>query len=347
MKSASAAKAIYKYIVIRKLRFDPNNPRFFGTVAHARKTQNELYKELIDRFGALGLVDSILSNGFMPYEPLVVRKDGTNFVVVEGNRRLASVKYILAHGADYSKYKVVINGLRKLPCIIFEEGGKVAKLREQTYLGLRHFSGYKPWQPKSKAEYLVRQIEDGVSPSELAVKLNTTSSKLKKYLIATSLLKKIAKTKAESPSENLGKFWLLAEALQRSTIQEYLDLEIEKETFQVKSFDKANFANLCRFLYGTDHFSSDDQEPELEPVISDTRQISKLAEVLASPEARIALEKHNDLSIALAYVHKGPDILRQLHLEVVGAAKAFLAQKPTNNQKDKLKAAVNRILKVN
>lgn len=346
MPSSSSAQATYKYIPVTKLRFDPGNPRFFGSKKDKLKNQDELYRELINSFGALGLVDSLLVNGFIPYEPLVVREEEASFFVLEGNRRLAAVKYILENRNEFDgRATKPIDELTALPCIVFERTGADAKGKEQTYLGLRHFSGYKQWQPSSKAEYLARQIESGSSPGELAVKLNTTTSKLKKYLVAMNLLKKARKSASESSSKNFGKFWLLAEALQRTQIQEYLKLEVDSDTFQVSAYDKDRFNNLCRFLYGTEGFPEDEREQELEPVISDTRQISRLAEVLASPEARNALEKHNDLRIALAYVDKSPDKIREMQTNSVEAIKAFIRLRPSESQKNKLKTAIDRLFK--
>lgn len=346
MPSAPSNQAKYQYIPTDKLRFDPNNPRFFGTQKDQKRTQDQLYQALINDFGALGLVDSLLANGFVPYEPLVVRNEGTHYSVLEGNRRLAAVRYILENSDEYGeKSTKPIADLNYLPCIIFEESGPSALTREQTYLGLRHFSGFKPWQPRSKAEYLARQIDAGSSPGELAVKLNTTTNKLKKYLIAMNLLNKVRKKDSESPAKSFSKFWLLAEALQRSQIQEYLALEVDASTFKIEGYNKQNFSKLCQFLYGSDVFADEEGEEELEPVISDTRQISRLAEVLANPEARLVLEKDNDLSLALAYVHKGPEQLRELHGNAVSAVRAFLKMRPTPAQKAKLKDAIQSLLK--
>lgn len=346
MPNAPSNQAKYEYLSTDKLKFDPGNPRFFGSQTDQKKTQSELYQVLKNDFGALGLVDSLLANGFVPYEPLVVRNEGAHYSVLEGNRRLAAVKYILEHSDEYrEKSAKPIADLEKIPCIIFEESGKSAINREQIYLGLRHFSGYTQWQPRSKAEYLARQIEAGISPGELAVKLNTTKNKLKKYLIAMNLLNKVGRTVSESPAKNFGKFWLLAEALQRSQIQEYLALEVDPDTLKIKEYSKQNFSKLCQFLYGGEVFPGDEREEELEPVISDTRQISRLAEVLANPEARLVLEKGNDLSLALAYVHKGPEQLRELHGKAVAAVRDFLKMRPTPAQKTKLKDAIQSLLK--
>ena len=84
MPNAPSNQAKYEYLSTDKLKFDPGNPRFFGSQTDQKKTQSELYQVLKNDFGALGLVDSLLANGFVPYEPLVVRNEGAHYSVLEG-----------------------------------------------------------------------------------------------------------------------------------------------------------------------------------------------------------------------------------------------------------------------
>src|SRR6476661_263016 len=79
-----------KFVEPSKLEFDPDNPRFGGRAGS--KSQPEIQKLLFGSpYYASELVDSLVENGFISYEPLVVRKNGSKFVVIEGNRRLAAV----------------------------------------------------------------------------------------------------------------------------------------------------------------------------------------------------------------------------------------------------------------
>ena len=90
----------FTYVHPDRLRFDPTNPRFGG--AGEGKSQDEIQDALekAPHF-ALQLIDSFLENGFIDYEPLVVRHDADHFIVVEGNRRLAAVRHILRRREEY------------------------------------------------------------------------------------------------------------------------------------------------------------------------------------------------------------------------------------------------------
>ena len=347
MSNNTTTQPSYKRTQIDLLQFDPGNPRFFGSGADRGKTQDQLYSELMKKYGALGLVDSILVNGFMPYEPLIVRPEDGKFIVIEGNRRLAAVRFILKNRSTYdSQSKYPLDDLKELPCIIFEEKSINAKAREQTYLGLRHFSGYKNWSPISKAEYLIRQLKGGMVASELAVRLNTTKSRLKKYIVAVNLLNKVDKSFAKTSSENFMKFWVLAESLQRSSIQGYIGLETNPDSFKVESYNKTKFGKLRSFLYGSSSTISNEPENEIEPVISDTRQISLLAEVLSSSDATKTLEKTRDLNQALAHLPKSSGAIKQLHNSSIESVKAFARAKPSDPQKRKLLTEIKHTLEV-
>src|SRR6266568_2041764 len=84
--------------------FDPANPRF-GKGARSGVLQEDLYAELLqDPHNATALVESFVENGFIRYEPLIVKPKavGKGHLVIEGNRRLAAVKYIRSQPDRYS-----------------------------------------------------------------------------------------------------------------------------------------------------------------------------------------------------------------------------------------------------
>ena len=92
-------------ICIHKLFLDPNNPRFLdfedeiGLVPDERITEENVQSyamERMSKFDLRELKDSVAEVGFLPMDKMVVRPIGDgNFVVVEGNRRLAAVKSLL------------------------------------------------------------------------------------------------------------------------------------------------------------------------------------------------------------------------------------------------------------
>src|SRR5580692_11451714 len=67
------------YVHPDKLEFDPENPRFGGLLTG--KSQEELQLAIFgEPYYASELVDSLLENGFIDYEPLVVARKADKFI---------------------------------------------------------------------------------------------------------------------------------------------------------------------------------------------------------------------------------------------------------------------------
>ena len=87
-----------KKVNLDQLYLDPDNPRFGSARGISDKrvledsVQNNAQKK-IETIGIADLLSSILRYGFVSTDPVVVRRLGDGkFVVVEGNRRVATLK---------------------------------------------------------------------------------------------------------------------------------------------------------------------------------------------------------------------------------------------------------------
>ena len=172
-------------ILIDDLLYDTENARFAGM----RKTasQREIAKGLWEEMHLDELLISIAVNGYYPQEPLLVVRQNKKYVVVEGNRRLASVKilldpqlarYVGARQSDLPKLRRGLDKeLRLLPVIEYET-------REQlwSYLSFRHVNGARSWSAISKAEFIAHlHLNMGISFDEILTSIgdkNRTSIKM-------------------------------------------------------------------------------------------------------------------------------------------------------------------------
>lgn len=299
-------RAQFDYVSPEQLHFDPNNPRFGGDFSD--KTPEQIEELLIAKpFYAGELIDSFLENGFIDYEPLVVREDEAGFVVLEGNRRLAAVKHILRNRGRYETLdnREHIESLQELPVLKFPKGAE-RESAERIYLGLRHLLGYREWPPLSKAKFLDREIKESGDVDRVVRELGITKSDIQRYLIPYRVL---LKTGMEIPEGN--DFWLLGEALTRSGIKKYVSLEVDRKTIQVDSVNKRRISYLLDFLYGKYNKSKKTRDPST-ATIFDTRQLSSLAKTLNSGDASAALEGGADLQLALMFVETREENVRRL-----------------------------------
>jgi ParB-like chromosome segregation protein Spo0J len=89
------------------------------------------------------LVDSLVENGFIDYEPLVVKHHNGRFLVIEGNRRLAAIREIRANPQRYTGRK---SDLEKIPVLVFpDKPDEQQKNEMRVYLGVRHLLGFREW----------------------------------------------------------------------------------------------------------------------------------------------------------------------------------------------------------
>lgn len=160
-------------IETNKLDFDPKNPRFFRL--NDASNAATVIEEMLDDESVHDLMLSIGQQGYFPGEPLLAVKSNGNYIVVEGNRRLAAVKLL---NGDLLPPKRKLKGVqeiiddttnkpKKLPCIIYENREDVLR-----YIGYRHITGVKEWDSLSKAKYLKELCDTFYShePKEIVLK---------------------------------------------------------------------------------------------------------------------------------------------------------------------------------
>jgi len=318
------------------LEFDPENPRFGG--AGSQKSQQEIADMLLEEpHLASQLVDSLVENGFIDYEPLVVRKKAASsdkYVVIEGNRRLAAVKFLRQHLGEYPERK---NDIDTVPVLIFAAKQTAdEKKNVRAYLGVRHLLGIREWPPLSKAQFLEREAKAVGSLDTVLREVRLTKSQARRFLIPYRLLKK---AKREMPHGE--EFWVLAEALNRAGVKEYVELETD-DALEITEYSKTKFSQVLDDLYGP---VSPDTKKRIAArrKVAETRHLSVYAKVLASEKARNALHSGKDLSEAAIYVDTKEESLARLE-RLVSQLKV-LVQKiaPASSKGTALRKAVNEL----
>lgn len=305
----------FTYVSPDQLRFDPTNPRFGG--GGSGKTQDEIQQFLEQApHYALHLVDSFLTNGFIDYEPLVVRKESDHFVVVEGNRRLAALRHILRNLDQYEKKSTRLDDLKEIPVLVFPETtGPQEEQEQRVYLGVRHLFGFRDWPAESKARFLDSNIRTKEDLDRTMRELNIKKVEVRRYLVPFRL-RKAAKELWESYKTQ--EFWVLGEGLSRTGINEYVGLDVESDSLEVRGFDRNKLKNLLQFVYGTPKGGQ-----LVNKKIRETRDLSTLARVLASKRAAAVLERGGALDEAALFIESPQESLKSLR-RLVGELKVLL-----------------------
>jgi len=284
---------------VSKLDFDRENPRFPQDINAL--DEHALIERFIRDERLQELVESIGDHGFFAGEPLLVVPNGRRYTVVEGNRRLAALKLLrgdikVPHGRIAIDKAVADAKFRPkaVQCLIFKSHQHTLR-----YLGFRHITGIKPWNALQKARYMQKLLEEGPAAQlqpqaglrHLARETGSTSTYLGQSLVALRLYE-VAERKnffdlKLSPDDI--EFSLLTTALSYSNIAEYVGLEsrtdITAGTLQVD-----RLRNLFFWLFVS--------QQSQRPIVRESRQLKKLAAVVAEPDAVKELMDHGNLDEA-------------------------------------------------
>lgn len=297
-----------------QLYLDPENPRL--PERFQNKPEQELIKFMRKAYYLDELAQSMSVNGYLDEEPLVaipnnlptelankseaelkddssymefIRNEETTFTVVEGNRRLSTVKLLLQ--GDFSKYQPldeeIEDDLQILPVIIYPKRDTVL-----SYLGVRHINPVRKWSAYAKARYIAKMIEtDGQTVDLVQKRIGDTSNSARKTYACYKLIELMEDEfdyKSEEAKENFS-FLILASG--QGSIKRYLGLP---ERWQEADFDnlvrKEDLKKVKRFfqwIYG---------DVDKRPIISESRDITKkLTPILNRDSSTKYLEDNNDL----------------------------------------------------
>ena len=171
---------------INKLFLDNKNPRL--PISSRNLTQTDLLSELVAKDDVYELAKTITDKGYMPIESLIVIEESGKKVVVEGNRRLSSLKLLL----DPNKISGAISRkFRALSQKIDTENIKKAKVtiapsREaaNVYIAMKHTrgGGTNKWNHIEQARFYKARYSEGKTISQIAKDFSISNSEVLKEL---------------------------------------------------------------------------------------------------------------------------------------------------------------------
>lgn len=190
-----------KFASIDELYLDPMNPRLGRRLTGQDVSQEEIL-ELVRSWALEELVYSYLeSGGFWTHEALLVVEEELNgesrLIVVEGNRRLAALKYLrdAYEGHPVSSKWEEISASAEPPAHLFDQVPYLlVDSREdvQAFLGFRHVTGIKQWDADEKAAFIAKLIdEQGLTYEQVMRKIGSKTPAVRRHYIAYRTLLQI------------------------------------------------------------------------------------------------------------------------------------------------------------
>lgn len=324
------------------IELDNNNPR----LADEYKGSSELtiLRVLYEEFDLEDIGFSMVENGYFEEEPIVVVSKGfpksfkwdekdiektqkeieklissgkdIKFIVVEGNRRIATAKLLVDNEIrkkikieedDFPtpKNKKIEDDLRVIPAIIYKDRNEVSP-----YLGVTHISRKLRWEAYAKAIYIAKRIEDekrkgkSIEKSINYVKQNIgdRSDTIIKQYMSYKIFKQVEKELDFDTHPIKLRFSLIWELLSKPPIRDFIGVSSYKEAKLDKDLVSprklGNLKNLLTWVFGNGK--------DKPPIVTDSRLIGKkLAPILANSHSTENLLKFE--SLEGAYEKSGGD----------------------------------------
>lgn len=306
-------------IPLDQLYLDPNNYRFideknYKEIADEDLTDTRIQKRTLrfitggDKNGNIkDLVDSFLSNGYLNVDVIQVEEiqAGAVYKVVEGNRRIATLKYLQQEhelGNDIGEFDEVF--FDSVPVTIISEQQQGDK---EMVAALKHISGNKRWPTLNQAQLLYDLIYK-YQWAELKVtnSLGITLHKLRRDLRTIALIELYKKSDYGDQFET-NMFNIFREIISSTDIKRWL------------GWDDANYTinNVDRQerLFSWLSSKEDEQEDEdgniitrtTKRVITQGDQIRTLASIIDDEVALEVMEQQNDITEAYSISTKVAD----------------------------------------
>lgn len=176
-------------VYVSELLLDPQNPRIplAGEVS-----QRDLVAQLIDHEDVFGLAKGIASQGFYPSELLICVESGDDLVVIEGNRRLASLQLLstpeLAPEAQVGRFKKLAKVAAESLTTQLEVLIAPSRTATVPLVMAKHTrEGVKSWEPLQQASYVRSLLDNGVKLEQLPSLTGIPKGEILKNLRTNSL----------------------------------------------------------------------------------------------------------------------------------------------------------------
>lgn len=281
------------------LDLDHDNPRLPVSFRDGRASQDELALYIDKHHEPVRIAESISKHGFFVSEPLIVLSDGSGrFTVLEGNRRLVALR-----GLALQELRVKLQGqtsawrgLSEIPADAMIPVVEVENRESvDSILGFRHISGIEPWDPFAQARFVADLVERLGDLEAVAERVGRSLTEIRSIYRDHDILVQAREEFELDTSRAESAFGVFKAAMGIVKLRGYINApaprEVNPAEWPLPDDSAEPLANLLGFVYGTEH---------VDPVISDSRQLKDLAEVLADPSGagEASLLETRDLSAA-------------------------------------------------
>ena len=297
-------------VSLANLYLDPNNYRFadhpdyrqvepeavFGADIQRRTTMFVLGRNLAN---VRDIMASIKENGWLDLDPILVERRGRGrFLVVEGNRRVATLKHLQRR---YEEDSIDLGGLdptifSRLPVVLHETADERQHL---VMMGLHHISGKRRWPAVSRA-MAIKHLQEHFDGDSDAV-CNTLGITKREFNLSIRTLALVDAYKQSDYGDQFqsDQYNLFREVLASPPIRKWLGWNNDEG----KASNEVNLERLFQWMTPELEEGEADgdgvrRQENSDPVLTTYGHIRELAKVIDDPKAVKRLDETRSLQEA-------------------------------------------------
>lgn len=287
-----------------QLLLDPNNYRFHDLSGYKRVNKTRYAEQGVqDRalaflretatFDLSALRDSIRSNGFVPFEQIVVERYPTEddeeiYVVIEGNRRTAALKTLLADniGGALDLSKKTLDTISNFDVLELIGTDEERANYQKTLMAIRHVAGIREWGPYQQARLVVEMYdnEEGAF-GPVAQRIGISSREVARRYRASKALEQMEQDDEFGEHADPKLYSFFHEAISQPKVREWLKFSDDSYTAEDEETRRVFYELLSpRDIEGTKI------PPKLQNANRQVRQLKEIVDkpvplrILADPE---------------------------------------------------------------
>jgi len=307
--STSGTESRIVRVALRNLLLDPNNYRFIDHTDYQKVPESNLADADIQRRTTVfilgrnqenvrDLIDSIKQNGWLPVDQIQVRRLETGkYLVVEGNRRIATLKHLQA------KFETESADIGCLDPAIFS-GVSVVNYNEPSpehhlvLMGLKHISGNKKWPALNQAQLLKTLFQEHrLDIDEICKRLGIYRKTFTTALKTLDLCEEYKRSDYGDQFRS-DKFSIFQEVVKSPAIRRWLGWD-DSEPLPTNKDNLRRLFSWLSYEQDIENEGEDITDSQVrEPIITAANQVRELSKIIADAKAVENLEKTKSLSDA-------------------------------------------------
>ena len=306
---AEQSRGERRYVALGSLYLDPNNYRFADHPDYRKVSSGDVFKADVQRrtntfilgrnqVNVRDLIASFKENGWLELDPILVQKQGRKYRVIEGNRRVATLKHLQQR---YEASAIELGRLdpaafSRLPVVLNEDADELHHL---VMMGLHHISGKRRWPAVSRA-MAIKSLHEHLDGDADAV-CNALGITKRDFNLSIRTLTLVDAYKESDFGDQFksDQYNLFREVLASPSMRDWLGWDSNTQS----ACNGNNLERLFQWM-STEPEPDDDDEDDaggqvsVDPVLTTVGHVRELAKIIDDPKAVKELDETRSLQQA-------------------------------------------------